>query len=96
MEKIRSEACRECPWRRAAAPGWLGGHAADDFAAAARGDHPIVCHLKQSEQCFGAAKVRRNICKMPRHAASLPEGDRENFFASLQEFTDHHQHVSKQ
>lgn len=74
--------CRECPWRRKAAPGYLGPHTADEWIEAAHGEGPIACHvtIKGTEetgegdwahplmkQCAGAAQFRRNVLKLPRN-----------------------------
>jgi hypothetical protein len=36
--------CSDCPWRRNAAPGWLGPHTAQEWIRLAHGEAPIACH----------------------------------------------------
>lgn len=43
-----AKACRDCPFRRVARPGWLGADTADNFvrgALADFADYPLPCHL---------------------------------------------------
>jgi len=71
--------CRECPMRRASAPGWLGSDTPEDFIRTMHGDMPMPCHLavnyedpywrqrlKDAPQCSGQAIYLSNICKRPR------------------------------
>lgn len=37
--------CRDCPWRRAHAPGWLGGYEPEWFTERVYKEVPINCHL---------------------------------------------------
>lgn len=36
--------CSDCPWRRAAAPGWLGPYSPTEWLDVAHGEAPIACH----------------------------------------------------
>lgn len=91
MSKQHTNPCRECPWRRASASGWLGGHPADDFIALAHSESLVACHLAHSRQCAGAAIYRGNVSKMPRNKSLLVlPADRERVFSSPAEFLDHH------
>lgn len=45
--------CNDCPWRRAAAPGWLGPFDASMWLAIARSDAPIACHLTIRSELVG-------------------------------------------
>ena len=93
--------CRECPFRRAAAPGWLGGHDAAYFVETALSDYGLACHLTigftddgalrrcAPRQCHGAARFAANHCKSPRHAPRLP-ANKDEFFATRDEFRRHH------
>lgn len=73
--------CNECPWRRAALPGWLGPFAPEEWAEIAHSDAPIACHetIKETnsegvgdwshpkmKQCAGAGIFRTNVFKSPR------------------------------
>lgn len=92
--------CRECPWRRASAAGWLGPYTAEEWAALVVSDEAIACHFtitKDGEwagarQCAGAAQMRRNIAKMPRDrtVAVAAEVDTQTVFATPREFVTYH------
>lgn len=75
--------CNDCPWRRKAAPGWLGPMPGEDWISLAMSDEPIACHetIKETDddgngdwsdprmrQCTGAAIFRRNNGKLPRNS----------------------------
>jgi len=106
LPPARKHACHECPWRRAALPGWLGPHDAETWVAIAQSDLPIACHstinptVPEDEawddpdilQCAGSAIFRSNICKSSRvpDVARMP-ADRESVFARPNEFMEHHQ-----
>lgn len=40
--------CNDCPWRRAHAPGWLGGYDPEWFTERVLADTAINCHLTLS------------------------------------------------
>lgn len=73
--------CSDCPWRRNAAPGWLGPMSSVDWIRLAASEAPIACHQTIKEvddegsgdwgdrgirQCAGAAIYRRNTAKLVR------------------------------
>lgn len=67
--------CDDCPFRRNAIPGWLGGYTPRQFTLMAHGDSRMFCHtLKRDKEnwheCAGAAIYRANVCKSPRLDAS--------------------------
>lgn len=90
--------CRECPFRRASVPGWLGGTeigAARDYAAVAHSDQDLNCHMHLHRSCTGLAVYRRNVAKKPRGGPALAavdavSPDRESVFTSPIEFIQHH------
>lgn len=93
--------CSECPWRRESWAGYLGPLTAEQWIALAQSDFPIMCHktIEESDnyegtfQCAGAATFRANIAKSPRRPDVVTGPvDRENVFASPQEFIEHHKH----
>lgn len=49
LPKPRDRPCRECPWRRASFPGFLGPYDADEWADLLRSDEPIACHTTMRE-----------------------------------------------
>lgn len=100
MRLRRIEPCRECPWRRESAPGWLGGHPAKEFVSAVFADEPVACHLTVKEDgapsnteayCAGALIFARNICKKSRDRGR-PELPRNfvDVFSTPKEFLEHH------
>lgn len=93
-----SSPCRECPWRREAAPGWLGPLTAEDWIQRVHSDMPIACHLTIAQdrswegafQCAGAAAFRENVFKLPRDPAVAVGPSRDDVFSSNSEFIEHH------
>lgn len=91
--------CSECPWRREAAPGWLGPNTAEEWVEAAHGEQPIMCHktcnpegdYEGTRQCRGAAIFRANVVKKLRRAdGAHGPVDHERVFSSNAEFIAHH------
>lgn len=96
-----NQPCPECPWRKKSWAGYLGPLSAENWIKLAQSDMPIMCHKTIHEdgnyegtfQCAGAARFRANIAKAPRRPdVSVGPVDREDVFASPQEFIDHHTH----
>lgn len=95
--------CNDCPWRRLAAPGWLGPMSPQEWVATAHSDNPIACHLTirretwtdpAVRQCAGAAIFRQNVAKSPRVADDAAHSfcpDVATVFATDTEFVDHHE-----
>lgn len=98
------EACRECPMRRNSIAGYLGGYSVENYLAILHSDAEIACHMspgfhtrerEKQRGCTGVSAYRANVSKMPRgdHARESVEligPNREDFFATPQEFADHH------
>lgn len=83
--------CKDCPWRRIAAAGWLGRLTIDQWLDSAHGESFVECHTASQHQCAGVAIYRANVAKMPRDQKLLRlPADREKVFASRMEFTKHH------
>lgn len=71
--------CNDCPWRRNAAPGWLGPYSAEEWIRLAHTETPIACHqtIKPGfkadmhggwddpglRQCMGVAIYRHHAMK---------------------------------
>lgn len=102
LPEATTRPCRECPWRREAAPGWLGPYDASEWIELAHSDAPIACHRTVEvddewdghvRQCAGAATYRRNICKRPRdpEVAVADQPDTESIFGLPHEFMEHHE-----
>lgn len=82
--------CSDCPWRRDAINGWLGGNTVDEWVKFAHSDVIIPCHVIDNQQCAGAAIYRRNVAKLAWPPNIKLEADRETVFASPMEFIKHH------
>lgn len=83
--------CTDCPFARAALPGWLGGMGVDEWIAAAHSDSPMRCHVHPNVQCAGAAIYRGNVGKIPRDGSLLClKSDRKLVFSNPKEFEAHH------
>lgn len=83
--------CHDCPWRRVALPGWLGGMSPEDWVELAHGEGGAGCHALGGPECAGLAIYRANVVKSLRDpkAFRLPV-DRGAVFTSPSEFIDHH------
>lgn len=86
-----TEPCTDCPWARAALPGWTGALPPEDWVQVAHRDDRVECHTISNMQCAGLAVYRRNVAKSPRDPKilSLP-ADRVRVFATPMEFLKHH------
>lgn len=92
--------CNECPWRRAAASGWLGPYTVEEWIETAHSELPIACHKtlpigggwgESTRQCKGAAIFRENVFKSPRNQTiAAGPADTERVFGTNAEFIDHH------
>jgi hypothetical protein len=82
--------CSDCPWRRDALPGWLGGNTVDEWLHFAHTDTHIPCHTVRNVQCAGSAIYRRNTCKMVVPPLLVLRADHALVFSNRVEFTDHH------
>jgi hypothetical protein len=90
--KQHTTPCKECPWRRTAPRGWLGGVVpAEVYVATAHGEGQIDCHMRNKLQCAGAAIFRDNVFKDPRNKKLLVlPANHELVFSSSEEFLEHH------
>lgn len=104
MKDPTGRPCRECPFRRASAPGYLGADTPSGFMATTMADHEMPCHLTvdyeapdweerlgEATYCSGALIFFANIAKRSRDVLrpTLPP-DREKVFARPHEFIEHH------
>jgi hypothetical protein len=87
--------CHDCPWRRDAPSGWLGGLSAQEWIAEAHGEARIDCHTVNGDpqpQCAGAAIYRANVCKRVRDPEAVHlKADRKTVFSNPNEFKEHHE-----
>lgn len=87
--KQHEKPCRECPWKRESAPGWVGNISPEEWVALAKGEALVGCHVCAGE-CAGVAIFRANIAKLTRQATLRLPSDRKTVFANGDEFTRHH------
>lgn len=72
--------CKECPWRKNSAPGWLGASTPEQFLAQAESEIKMPCHCAvnyeredwetqalHAPRCAGHAVYLKNRCKLPRN-----------------------------
>lgn len=90
--KQHSSPCCDCPFRRKAINGWLGGGSVASWITDVKSDAMMDCHVLAGAQCAGSSIFRANICKRSRYSEvlSLP-ADRKNVFANTDEFAKHHE-----
>jgi hypothetical protein len=79
--------CHDCPMRRNAIPGWLGGMTPADYRTLCHSDAPVDCHAIKGTQCAGVAIYRTNVVK--RAEFRLP-ADHEAVFSTPMEFVEWH------
>jgi hypothetical protein len=101
--------CAECPFRRDAAPGYLGGYSPEMYMDIVFSPASIACHLSkgfgdinridEQRHCTGVSAFRANTGYIANihgyptaaHDSTQIVGHNEEvFFASPQEFCDHH------
>jgi hypothetical protein len=90
-EQIK-KSCSDCPWRRDALNGWLGGNTAQEWLIFAHSETQVPCHVYSDVQCAGIAIYRANVSKRPVNRALLVlPPDEVTVFASPREFLEHHE-----
>lgn len=82
--------CSDCPWRKDALPGWLGGTSIDDWLQIAHGNYHVPCHTTGNQQCAGLAIYRSNVCKRVEPPLLKLEKDLETVFETPMQFEEHH------
>jgi hypothetical protein len=94
--------CAECPWRKIAPNGWLGGHSAEMYADAVAGNEVPACHLNdhgpdhpRTAMCVGALSVMANSCTSAWKTEGGEEarkivGRNDACFAHPKHFYEHH------
>lgn len=70
---VRKKPCRECPFRKRSAPGYLGGFSAEETIMAADSDVDFVCHMTRGtnkatyRSCAGRLLYAAKTCKVFRN-----------------------------
>lgn len=102
MKLKHNEPCPECPWRKIAPAGWLGGHTAEFYTDAVQFNEVPACHLQdcgpdsnRTAMCAGALAVMANSCTLPHKTkggdkARNVVGKREDCFSFPRDFYKHH------
>lgn len=102
MKLRHKDPCAECPWRKNAPAGYLGGHAAEYYADAVSANEIPPCHLQdkgpdnpKSSFCVGALSVAANSCISPHNTDGAVEaktviGKRDDTFKWVRDFFKHH------
>jgi hypothetical protein len=102
----RREPCKQCPFRRVAPPGYLGGHSLDTYAQPPSVGMPTTCHKgdrgasdPRSSYCAGALGLINNdpgIEPLPEYAEAAAQiGLRDDCFESAEAFREHHRHADR-
>lgn len=89
--KQHTSPCSDCPWRRDALPGWLGGEDVSYWLHLAHNDVTVDCHTIVNQQCAGMAIYRSNVAKSCRGPMLKLPSDKEQVFATPMEFRAHHE-----
>lgn len=100
MKFAHKQPCKECPWRRVAPAGHLGGNSPEVYADLVWGNVVPPCHRtegirKKPAMCAGALAVMANACILPHGDPGLREartavGKREDCFSHPGKFYEHH------
>jgi hypothetical protein len=88
--KQHTQPCSDCPMRRDALPGWLGGSTPDEYVRLAHSDHPVNCHVITNQQCAGMAIYRANVVKRCDPPNLVLPKDTVKVFGFPTEFLEHH------
>ena len=102
MRLIHKVPCAECPWRKIAPAGYLGGYTAEEYADPVAENEVPACHLRDrgpdsndTAFCVGALSTMSNACisawKSPgADDAKKVVGRRDDTFAHPALFFEHH------
>ena len=83
--------CHDCPMRRNALPGWLGGATPEEYLRLIHSDLRVDCHAFNGPQCAGVAIYRANVYKKSRDPTVLRlPMDTHAVFGTPLEFLTHH------
>lgn len=95
LQIIHTEPCSECPWRKIAAAGWLGGNEVETYSVPVRRGYLIPCHLRSHDAyCAGSAIAMRNSATLPRDPDMAREvlkvTKSDDVFRFASDFEKHH------
>lgn len=96
----QKEPCKECPFLKTSAPGWLGGYGPITTHHTAVSDGPFLCHPTRTtdnpKECAGrllyAAKCAKQFDdgRLNRLKQELKEAHGTGLILSFPEFLEHH------
>lgn len=104
-----STVCNDCPFRRKAMAGWLGGSSPEGFIDCMQRDEPLPCHQTidyNDEHWLAKWMLQRNTGKMcagaltfmanklQHHPFTKMEKDHENIFSNTIEFVRYHREAA--
>ncbi len=89
-----TQPCHDCPMRRNAIPGWLGGSTPAEYRSLCHSDAQVNCHAIRGQQCAGVAIYRSNVVKRVDPPLLKLPADRTAVFATPMEFEDWHSNIS--
>jgi hypothetical protein len=87
--KHLTKPCSDCPLRRDALNGWLGGSTPEEYAILCHSDAVVDCHVHAGSRCAGLAIYRTNTCKGQPKEHKLP-ADHNVCFSNIMQFLEHH------
>lgn len=102
MKLKHKKPCNECPWRKTALAGWLGGHDPNYYADAVDNNEVPACHQidfgpdsDKTAMCAGALATMANQCKSAYNTDGGEEarqivGKNDNCFQHVGLFYQHH------
>jgi len=98
MKLKHIEPCKECPWRKCAPAGWLGGNDPYTYADMVQFNTASNCHMHPKGEpvfCAGSLAVLNNSCTAARYPEGAEEaaeavGTREDCFQWVKDFYEHH------
>lgn len=104
IKKQHKTPCRECPFKKTSARGYLGASHAVEFLDISESGQHMPCHMKvkyeeddwqeqarNAPQCAGRAIHYANRCKTTRGTAVMEaKVDEENIITWPQDFINHH------
>ena len=67
MQLKHTTPCAECPWRRDALVGYLGGNDVQTYTDHCAEGMPTPCHMDEEAACAGCLGTMRNSAKLPSH-----------------------------
>lgn len=98
MKLKHTEPCKQCPWRKIAPAGWLGGNDPHTYTDLVQMNTAANCHMHPKGEavfCAGSLAVLNNSCTAARYPdgagkAADAVGQRDDCFKWPADFYRHH------